>query len=90
MSGFSSRNIQYPRYQDTKLLQLCNAMMIFNYITFEFPPPSCMFVQSPSRGDSMQVVGGGYNRWGSDMLVVVVVMVAMMVLGSKGYRWVAV
>ena len=49
-----------------------------------------MFVQSPSRGDSMQVVGGGYNRWGSDMLVVVVVMVAMMVLGSGGYRWVAV
>ena len=23
MSGFSSRNVQYPRYQDTDLLQLC-------------------------------------------------------------------
>ena len=23
MSGFSSRNVRYPRYQDTNLLQLC-------------------------------------------------------------------
>ena len=23
MSGFSSRNVRYPRYQDTDLLQLC-------------------------------------------------------------------
>ena len=28
MSGFSSRNVRYPRYQDTDLLQLCKVRNI--------------------------------------------------------------
>ena len=27
MSGFSSRNVRYPKYQDTDLLQLCLRLM---------------------------------------------------------------
>ena len=31
MSGFSSRNLRYPRYQDTDLLQLC-LILLFNVL----------------------------------------------------------
>ena len=30
MSGFSSRNVRYPRYQDTDLLQLCASIPQYN------------------------------------------------------------
>ena len=34
MSGFSSRNVRYPRYQDTDLLQLCIYIAMYRFWAF--------------------------------------------------------
>ena len=34
MSGFPSRNVQYPRYQDTNFLQLC--MIIICTVQYDY------------------------------------------------------
>ena len=54
ISGFSSKNVQYPRYQDTDLLQLCVKHFIWFFFQHHW---KIMILFMPSRPNPLELDG---------------------------------